>query len=310
LPELKSAEAGCNLRISGIRGKAVIAGCARNCATHLPAVLDNIGRAARLFTDVAVILVENDSTDETPRILKEFRYRGKPAEILHAPGLAAALPRRTERLAHARNLYLDRISHSGLSGYDYLLVADLDDVNAEPWDEAALQRAVDFLESNPDHAGAFANQPALYYDMWALRHPELCPGDIWEQVLGCALNDGISDAAAFQATFARRMFRIPEHASAVEVDSAFGGLGIYRLPMARGRRYAGGRRFTLAARQQTITLDGQVCEHVSFNAGVRSQGGRLFILPWLVNNRKAPPAFNPSFVRSLFRPCGAVGAPQ
>jgi hypothetical protein len=26
----------------------------------------------------------------------------------------------------------------------------------------------------------------------------------------------------------------------------------------------------------------QCCEHVAFHAGLRAQGGRLFILPWLV----------------------------
>jgi hypothetical protein len=283
-------------------------GCARDCAAHLPAVLANIARAADLFAEAAFIFVENDSRDETVDMLEAFAVKNSRVHIERATGLGAACTRRTERLAIARNRYLERIAASDLQSFDYLIIVDMDEVNEEPWDRDALVRAIGFLQSSPEHAGVFANQPSLYYDMWALRHPHACPGDVWDEVMEyAALNHPVSDADAFEATFAKRLFRLPEDQPPIEVDSAFGGLGIYRLGAALEQRYTGTRRRTLSVRGSSVVLEAQVCEHVSFNSGVRRRAGRLFILPWLINSRRPPANFNPSFFRSIFRPQDAAG---
>src|SRR5271168_3732639 len=69
-------------------GRAVIAGCARNCAAHLPAVLANIARAAELFTETAFVFVENDSHDETADILATFARNNPRVYLERATGLA------------------------------------------------------------------------------------------------------------------------------------------------------------------------------------------------------------------------------
>jgi hypothetical protein len=56
------------------------------------------------------------------------------------------------------------------------------------------------------------------------------------------------------------------------VDSAFGGLALYRLDQALGARYVG------------LDSDGEeACEHVAFNADLRQRGGKLYVLPGLRN---------------------------
>jgi glycosyltransferase involved in cell wall biosynthesis len=287
--------------------RVVIAGCARDCALHLPAVLANVVRAAELFSDAAFIFVENDSRDQTLSILDSFARDHTRAQVDRATGLAVAVGPRTERLAIARNRYLDWIIASDLRSFDYLVVLDMDDINADPWDPRALERAIDFLNSNTGHAGVFANQPNLYYDMWALRHARLCPGDIWEEVLNYAMNHSVSDGAAFGATFAKRLFRVTEDAQPLEVDSAFGGLGIYRLSAVLEHSYSGTRQLRLPYRDQTVRFDCEVCEHVSLHSAIRRVSGRLFILPWLVNSRRPAAGFNPSFYRSVFRPQRVFG---
>ena len=63
---------------------------------------------------------------------------------------------------------------------------------------------------------------------------------------------------------------MPRETQPVEVRSAFGGLGLYRMSHAMRSRYVG--------------LDAQgreVSEHVAFNEAIARDGGRLFIFPGL-----------------------------
>lgn len=290
-----------------IPGRVVIAGCARDCAAHLPAVLANIERAAQLFAEAAYIFIENDSRDDTLAVLERFAQGRVNVHIERVARLAASYSRRTERLALARNRYLEKVESPDLRSYDYLLIADMDDVNREPWDSQALRLAIAYLDSNRDYAGIFANQPVLYYDMWALRHPQLCPGDVWAEVMEYALHHPVTDAAAYEATFAKRLFHMPETQPAVEVESAFGALGIYWLSAVLDLRYSGTRLRSLSVGGRSVTVDWEECEHVPFNAGIRRRAGRLFVLPWLINSRTPPVGFNPTFFRSSYRAPGVPG---
>jgi len=72
----------------------------------------------------------------------------------------------------------------------------------------------------------------------------------------------------------------------VEVDSAFGGLGIYALDWVRRapNPYLGSRVHVRRRHDgRLIHFRMQQCEHVHFHAGLRRQGGRLFILPALID---------------------------
>jgi hypothetical protein len=68
------------------------------------------------------------------------------------------------------------------------------------------------------------------------------------------------------------MITIPESADWIPVDSAFGGLGIYRRSILSGARYSGADE------------DGDgTCEHVPLNNQLRARGARIFINPRLIN---------------------------
>ncbi|HEY1803077.1 MAG TPA: hypothetical protein VGG45_01225 [Terracidiphilus sp.] len=58
----------------------------------------------------------------------------------------------------------------------------------------------------------------------------------------------------------------------IEVDSAFGGLAVYRRDALSGVKYVG----LGEARHE-------VCEHVSLHRQIKSAGRRIFINPQLVN---------------------------
>lgn len=270
--------------MSAIPKRAVFAGCARDCAGFLPAVLDNLDRYASLFADSAVIVVENDSTDATRAMLEHWAKSFPNFHAVLLPPMAERIPARCVRLAEARNHYIEKIRRSALADFDYLIAFDCDEVNLRAADPSQVARAVEFLESSPGHAAAFANQIGCYYDLWTLRHPELCPDDMYEQQLDFVLEQGMTDEEAYELAVAKRHLVFPPEDPPLEVVSAFGGLGIYKIAYAKNARYVGQKNRTIRLRTgATLDLTIEVCEHVAFNADVAAQGGRLFILPWLIN---------------------------
>ena len=71
----------------------------------------------------------------------------------------------------------------------------------------------------------------------------------------------------------QRQYRIPANTAPIEVSSAFGGLGLYRMDSLEGCWY--GSRDANGA---------TVCEHVVLHRQMRERGARLFILPSLLND--------------------------
>lgn len=247
---------------------AVFVGVARNCATWLPGVLDNLARMAALYERSAFIFVVSDSTDDSSSMLAQWLGDGRQGEVIDLGVLADRLPLRTERIAHVRNVCLDNIHASGWTGHDHLIVADLDDVLAKPVSIESFEQAIDWLDASPSRAAVFANAEPRYYDIWALRHDQWCPGDCWHRIWGRP-SAVTFEAAKFREVFARQI-GLPLDLPPVPVRSAFGGLGVYRMSFVRQARYRG--------------LDEQgreSSEHVAFNEAIGAAGGELHIFPAL-----------------------------
>ncbi|NQW53677.1 MAG: hypothetical protein HQ465_20800 [Rhodospirillales bacterium] len=249
-------------------GSAVFVGAARDCARWLPRVLDNLARLTRFYDRTAFVFAVSDTTDATSCVLREWLDDGRQGKVLDLGHLLERLPLRTERIAEARNACLDEIRGSPWAEYDHLVVADLDDVLAEPLDVESYRRAIAWLEGAPIRAAVFANATPRYYDIWALRHDSWCPDDCWHRIWGRPDSQSF-EAAKFREVFARQI-ELPRHIAPIEVRSAFGGLGLYRMAFARDAEYGG--------------TDGQgreVSEHVAFNESIGRAGGRLHIFPEL-----------------------------
>jgi len=177
-------------------------------------------------------------------------------------------------------------TYPALRDFDYLAVIDMDDAAEHLIDVQEVSSAIEFLNASPTRAAVFANQRGIYYDMWALRSPTRCPGDIWEDVLDYVIKYKCSDEVAFAETFAKSIFSIEESLEPIKVDSAFGGFGIYKMNYVLNNPNP-----YLGSKIKIVPLDDgslryvrwQVCEHVHFHAGIRSQGGEMFIYPRLIN---------------------------
>ena len=182
------------------------------------------------------------------------------------------------------------------------MVIDCDEANSEPLTADHLQCAMAFLAEDETRAGVFANQEGVYVDMWPLRHPAYCPDDPWEAVIDHAIARRAPYQAAFDATYGRRVpLVIPTDAPPIPVESAFGGLGVYKIAsvLRNERPYAGYKLKTGPSRDGPREHGWQVCELVAFNLGFGEIGQSLHILPWLVNRRMPDLSFPADAVLSL-----------
>lgn len=247
---------------------AVFTGVARDCAAHLPGVLENLGCFAATYRTSSFLFVVSDSKDDTYAILERWLASGRRGRVIDLGALEGRLTRRTERIAFARNTGLDEIGRDGDANHQHLVVADLDDVLARPVDAQAFARAAAWLDADPARAGVMANATPRYYDVWALRHERWCPEDCWHPIWSRPPGETF-EAAKFREVF-KRQIEIPPSLPPIAVRSAFGGLGIYRLPAARAARYHG-----------SDANGRETSEHVAFNTAIGRAGGRLHIFPAL-----------------------------
>lgn len=250
-------------------GVAVV-GVIRNGARFLAAQLRQLRTATAGLPQVQVLLVESDSTDDTLQVLARAQQDWPALRFISAGSLRERMPKRTVRIAHCRNLYLDELAGNALyAGVSHVVVADLDRV-CRDIDARALASC--WASPLPWDA-CFANQSDWYYDVWALRHPVWCPGDAWQDHARLLSLLGEPEATNL-AIFARQV-HIPPERPWIAVDSAFGGLGVYR------------RDALLRARYQGLDDAGaEVCEHVTLHAQMRAAGAQLYINPALINARR------------------------
>lgn len=264
------------------RVSALFCGTVRNAGPSLGRGLDRLDLVRARFAWTRAVIVTNDNTDDTEAILAQW-VATDPARntVLRADGLARSHKNRIDRICAARNLYLDAIRDDLASGdWDYVIVADLDGPN-ETLDPEWFDR---LDKIGFDWAGLFANQDQYYYDIYALRHDRWCPGDCWQEVetrdqrlFGLIPLPGfIGYQQAVDRFVHARQHHIPPDHPPIPVRSAFGGLGIYRAGALAGLAYS--------SRRPDGTL---VCEHVPLHEAITSRGGRLFILPDLVNTTPA-----------------------
>ena len=290
------------LIVNKLLPKIIFAGAVQNSSKHLPTVLKNLDNISKLASEVGYIFIENDSTDTTKSDLKAWGSNKSNFNLVGLDGLSQ-IPARTVRLEIVRNTYLELIkTDSNLRGFDFLVILDMDEVNSHKIDINNFSNALSFLNDSTSRAAVFANQQGDYYDVWALRSNALCPVDVWQEVLDYAHVHKVSDEEAFSKTFAKRVFNLENYKDPIEVDSAFGGLGIYKMQFILGNinPYLGSKIKVLRNDgEQLQVLRTQICEHVHFHDGIRAQGGSLFIFPSLINAILPKISFNPSFFRTL-----------
>ena len=225
----------------------IIVGTARNIEQYVYNSINILTDISYLFNYCPIVIYENDSNDNTLSILNNFKHIKVISE-------KKVLGNRTIRLAHGRNT-LHNYAVSLNYPFDYYIVCDLDDKISRLTPESILS-----CFNYNDWSMMGANQLGGYYDLWALRTKDnWCKNDCWDNPhnkLSCIHKN------------------IPINSDPIEVDSCFGGTGIYKFELTIGCVYK-------SYKQQFFS---ERCEHVSFHEDMkRLHNAKLFINPRMIN---------------------------
>jgi len=256
-----------SLRSVDYNGHILITGLARNCACTIKNEVNTISAAFSNFSNVDWLIVESDSSDSTVEKLEEIRKEKSGFRYISCGVLEDKMPLRTQRISFCRNQYLYELHKNSIyKEVRYLAVVDLDGVNKE-----LTKEGVESCWDRQDWAACSANQSKFYYDIFALRHDLWSPNNAFSQQLFFE-KYGVSKFRSFLMSINFRMIHIPSNSEWIEVDSAFGGMAIYKVEFIQNAKYD----FSNCGGVET-------CEHVAFNKSIRSNQGKIFINPKLVN---------------------------
>lgn len=245
----------------------LITGLVRNGAHCIEREVAQLLRATVGFRRVQVLLVESDSTDGTVAKLEDMAAGSEHLRFLSLGQLEPRLSRRTERLAHCRNAYVDAVGQDPrYRDVDYVLISDLDGMN-DRLDANAIQSCFHIRES---WGVLTANQDGPYYDIWALRHPDWSPDDCLR--LLARLEPLFGHETARDIAVYARQARISPGGQPIEVQSAFGGLALYTRQALLDGGYEG-----------VDTAGLEICEHVPHHEKIRAAGHAIYVNPRLVN---------------------------
>jgi len=227
----------------------VFAATVRNVEQFIKKNLEYIDQCGKQFKNYKVIIYENDSSDNTRNILQE----NKKDNYLYIFEDNVKEPLRTMRIANGRNKILEKVREIN---YDYMIMIDLDDVNS-------TGNFVDTIKSCFEYSGwdvLTGNQSDSYYDLWALRKKDDMEYDCWKMVR----DNNIPFATDIYVNSKYKQY--PE-GELLEVDSAFGGIAIYKLSSVPNEcNYVG-----------KYDDGNELCEHVEFNRCIKKNGGNIYI---------------------------------
>ena len=242
-----------------------VVGLARNVDSTIKSEFARVDAILKqIFSSIEYFIVESDSVDRTSSVLSELKYENRNFDFIALGKLEEKLPLRIERLSYCRNIYVRWLRETPASSR--VLVLDWDTRNTH-LNSRSIRSA---LEELPNASGIFANQAGRYFDIYALRSHGWVDGDCLHEYWD--LRKTLGAKKAKQKAIWSKMRKISPNHPILEVDSAFGGLGIYQSWVFIDCDYS-----------KLSTNSSNESEHVFLHHQIRSKNGRLFIHPKLIN---------------------------
>jgi glycosyltransferase involved in cell wall biosynthesis len=250
--------------------KVSICSIVRDCGNEIAANIPRIERLRKLFKDSEVIIFENDSKDNTREVLNKWKenssnihvfsdnYGGKTIpskqQVNGNPNFSA---HRIDKMAGYRNKYLRFLNTRGIDR-DYVIVIDLDISRFEIdgiIHSFGTFRHWDCITAN---GKSFSSKLTIqYHDSYAL--------------VECGKIDHPQTEETIYSNQKKFAF-MKKGGPLIMVDSAFGGLAIYKWSSIKGFYYSG-----LPNKDRSVQTK---CEHVSLHRQMIDRGNsRIFINP-------------------------------
>ena len=216
--------------------KVVICGTCKNVAPALPYTINIMEKIGNLFADYRIVVYENNSTDKTPQILKNWSKKNSKilaiseqltqeeckrifVNIDHA-GKNNGTFFKPEPIARARNIVQNIAMSEQYAPFEFLIWMDMD-FKIEP----SYEGFIDTFRSNKEWDAVFAyglHFDGRYYDWYALRDAKYPLGS---ELLG----------SYWWST--QKKLTLDLKSDWYPVYSAFGGCGIYRKSSVKGCEY-------------------------------------------------------------------------
>lgn len=249
--------------------RALVVGTVRNASKFVTSDISRIMQALDPIIPTVAFIVESDSNDDTVEKLTTLSATDSRVQFVSLGNLEPLFPERLERLKHCRNVYLEQIRNNPIYGdCDLVVVVDLDGINtAISEDKFRLA-----LETKIKWDVLAANQSGPYYDILALRHPYWSPNSFIQEMEW--LSPFLGKKAAWQHSLGDRMIKINPSLPPIEVDSAFGGLCIYKRWILE--------KFDYSNDTPTAVAD---TDHVILNRKAKADGALIYIHPGLINSK-------------------------
>ncbi|NQY43390.1 MAG: hypothetical protein HRT87_08610 [Legionellales bacterium] len=247
--------------------RVVIGGCARNVQKHLPYVFSNIVKICNLFKDCQIIMYHDKSKkDNTLQYLRDYQSAfGIRFELINHPDYVSRY--RTHRLAFGRSRIVETVENK-FSDFDLFVNIDLDEVSSGEMNIDNFIKTV-LLEDKYDVV-SFARSDG-YYDIWALRYGNFMvnqhdiskDGDVVLKHIQNNRQDILENLAKLSIN------------EFFEVESAFNGLAIYKIPKIIGCRYNGENILYKAVKGKNKKED---CEHVYFHKCLKEKNKAKIVI--------------------------------
>jgi len=214
----------------------IVCGIVRNCGKNLKKNIQTINYLCDLANNYHVVIYENDSTDKTKQILKNWNNERKNVHISLNDFNTITIPKkqseinpifsayRIEKMALYRNYYLDYIDKENLKG-DYVIIVDMDVRKIYLKgiiSSFALNYEWDALAANGISRAPSSFFRKRYYDSYAL--------------IECGQENIPQTEYSIKAAQYKWAFLKPKM-PLMRVASAFGGLTIYKREAIQHCRY-------------------------------------------------------------------------
>lgn len=261
-----------NINLKELNYKVAVCGLARDCKASLERNLPKLDELRSYFKDTAVVIVENDSVDGTKELLNTWANGSSNVHIISKDYGTDTIPVSTvsnpypgtsifriAKMSSYRNVYMEWLDKN--YNCHLMIVIDLD---VEFFDVKDIIRSI--VDAPANWGGIFANgytdtkifgQPVytMFHDMYA--YVDVLPAKMPYMTYGKLFHQ----KKMMNASLKKNRF--------LPVQSAFGGIGIYKYDLIKDQRYnavANGDQFMES-----------LCEHVLFNRIVVDKKFDLYI---------------------------------
>jgi len=293
-----------------VKRRVYFCGLARNCDQTVGLELAHLlemQRSSKQF-EISIIVAENDSKDATRSVIRSTLKSTTGGPLNRSESfdeLDSTYPLRVHRLAFLRetlkNIAQEDDSKKPSVGSAAIYVPiDLDGDFARSLSLASIEQAIRYLED--EHVDAcFPVSGPVYYDIYALRAEGWVDFDSVVQV-----ERRVTPLGRLLATYwfvSRNQRRLtPDGLSRpLQVESAFGGFGIYRLDAVGRASYLAGAK----VRCEHVTLNRQIgekrifpplcvnapSEHVGLATSTKGRIAKLMMRALLTTARQFGPRF-------------------